>query len=604
MRRSSIALLLLLISPIAPRAQQPLGGGASLDGVVMRAGSGETLAGARVALTPVTASAAAAATPPVLSGAGGGLPSDASIVAVSANTPSSIPSVTTDADGRFIFLNLDAGLYSLQVLRNGYARQSYGQRIAGGPATAIRLAAGQSMKNIVMTLVPAGNVSGVIRGPDGQAQTGVPIQILRATYNASGQRAFQVEGAARTNDRGEYRLYWLTPGRYYISAGTAPGPNRPSPNSAGNPNEISDRSFALTYYPGVWDARAAGLIDVASGSDLHGVDFMVAGQQLHRIRGRIMDSSTGQPPPAVGLSLAYRTLAGTSGAFSAGEKYNAKTGEFELRNVPPGSYIVQALGLDQAPAMDGESLVRITALATRPNARIPIEVSNADIDGVVLALTAGVAVPGRITVDGMALSSINGWDRIRVQLKPTLDSAFGPNLQPASPIAQAPRADGSFAIAGVSPGEFSVGPVTGLPAGFYVKEARFGQADVLSQPLRFSGSGSSGLEIVISSKASQLDGVVMDARSSPAAGARLVLVPDLQRNRTDLYKTTSSDSSGRFQFRSIPPGDYRIFGWEALESYAYFDQDLLRRVEPQSVSVRITESAANSVTVRIIPANP
>ena len=57
-------------------------------------------------------------------------------------------------------------------------------------------------------------------------------------------------------------------------------------------------------------------------------------------------------------------------------------------------------------------------------------------------------------------------------------------------------------------------------------------------------------------------------------------------------------------FRSIPPGDYRIFGWEALESYAYFDQDLLRRVESQSVSVRISESAASSVTVRMIPANP
>ena len=90
----------------------------------------------------------------------------------------------------------------------------------------------------------------------------------------------------------------------------------------------------------------------------------------------------------------------------------------------------------------------------------------------------------------------------------------------------------------------------------------------------------------------------------PAAGARLVLVPDLQRNRTDLYKTALSDSSGKFVFRSIPPGDYRVFGWEALESYAYFDQGLLRRFESQSVPVRLSESAASSVNVRMIPANP
>jgi len=598
MRRSLIALLLFLILQIDSRSQ----GSASVEGDVTRAGTGEPLVGARVTLTSVTVSTPAGATSPVLSGSAGGLPPDASIVSVSASTPSPISSITTGADGRFVFQNLDAGLYSLQVLRDGYARQSYGQRIAGGPATAIRLAAGEAVKNIGMSLVPAGNLSGVIRGSDGQPQAGVPIQLLRASYNASGQPAFQVEGSARTNDRGEYRLYWLTPGRYYLSAGTAPGPNKASSNSAGNPNEIPDRSFALTFYPGVWDARAAGLIDVSSGAELNGIDFIVPGQQLHRIRGRIVDSSTGQAPVAVGLSLAYRTLSGNSGAFSAGEKYNAKTGEFELRNVPPGSYIVQALGLDQAASADGEALVRIAALATRPNARVPVEVSNTDIDGVLLNLTSGIAVPGRITVDGMPLSSMTGWDRIRVQLKPTLDSAFGPNMQPAAPIAQAPRADGGFTIAGVSPGEFLIGPITGLPSGVYIKEARFGPADVLSQPLRFSGAPGTGLEIVLSSRASQLDGTVMDARSNPAAGARLVLVPDLQRNRTDLYKTALSDSSGRFVFRSIPPGDYRVFGWEALESYAYFDQGLLRRVESQSVPVRISESASSSVNVRMIPA--
>lgn len=453
-----------------------------------------------------------------------------------------------------------------------------------------------------MTLVPAGNVSGVIRGSDGQPQSGVPIQLLRASYNANGQRTFQVEGTARTNDRGEYRLYWLTPGRYYISGGSPPGPNRSS-GPASSPNEIPERSFTLTFYPGVLDPRAAGLIDVAPGAELHGVDFSVHSQELHRIRGRIVDSSHGQPPPAVGLSLAYRTLTGNSAAFSAGETYDAKTGEFELRNVPPGSYVLQAIALDHAPAGESETLVRIGVVSSRPNARIQIGVGNADLEGVSLLLSSGGSLPGRIAVDGMPLSSLNGWERIRLQLKPTLDSAFGPNLQPAAPLAHAPQADGSFVITGVSPGEFTVGPVTGLPPGFYVREARYSQVDALGQPIRFSGVASGALEVAISSKASQLDGIVLDGRSNPFSGARLVLVPDRQRNRTDLYKTTLSDANGRFLFRSIPPGDYRVFAWEALESYAYFDQDLLQRVEPLSAPVRVSEAATNSTTVRIIPLN-
>jgi hypothetical protein len=303
------------------------------------------------------------------------------------------------------------------------------------------------------------------------------------------------------------------------------------------------------------------------------------------------------------LSLAYRTITGASGAFSAGEKYDPKTGEFELRNVPPGSYVVQAVALEPAAVTESETLVKVAAVAARANARVPVDISNHDVDGLLLTLTSGVALPARISVEGMNLSSIQGWERIRVPLKPTLDGAFGPTCNPPPRLLSRSRPDGTFVIAGVSPGEFTVGPVTGLPAGFYVKEARFAQADVLSQPLRFSGVAGGALEIVLSSRASQVDGVAVDPRSTPIAGARVVLVPERQRNRTDLFKTTTSDSSGRFAFRGVPPGDYRVFGWEVLDSYAYFDPDLLRRVEPQGTPVRVTESTTNNLTVRIIPAN-
>jgi hypothetical protein len=412
-----------------------------------------------------------------------------------------------------------------------------------------------------------------------------------------------VEGTARTNDRGEYRLYWVTPGRYYLAAGTPAGPNRPvNPNNiTASPNEIPERSFVLTYYPGVSDARGAGLIDINPGGEINGIDFTVVGQQLQRIRGRIVDSDTGRPPRGVGLSLAYRTLTGNSAAFSAGEKYNPATGEFELRNVPAGSYVVQAIASDEIAAAEGETLVRVGAIALRANARVPVEVSDTDVDGVELRLSAGVNLRGRITVDGLPLSSVAGWERVRVPLKPTLDSAFGPNVQPAAPVPQAPSADGTFVISGVSPGEFTVGPIAGLPAGLYIKEARFSQTDVLSQPLRFSGVASSPLEIVLSAKASQLDGTALDRSAAVVSGARVVLVPDRMRGRIDLYRTTLSDSAGRFVFRSVPPGDYRVFGWEALESYGYFNPDVLRAAEPQSTSVHVGESAGMSVTLKVIP---
>jgi hypothetical protein len=587
-----------LLAVVLLGAQQP---GAMLEGIVVRAGSNEPLAGAQVTLAAAPASSAATLAGPLVATGGGSASSPALLDIVTTNTPAAIPAITTEQDGRFTFRSLEPGLYRLQVLRNGYARQSYGQRIPGGPAAAIRLAAGES-KQILMALIPAGNLSGTIRGADGQPQAGVPIQLLRATYNATGQRAFQVEGTARTNDRGEYRLYWITPGYYFISAGSPPGPGRSvNPNAgASSPNEVPGQSYALTFYPGVGDARAAGLIQVDPGAELSGVDFSVSRQQLYRVRGRVLDSSTGQPPSKVGLSLAYRTLAGASGAFNAGERYDPRTGVFELRNVAPGSYVVQAVGSEAGAIPEGDTVVRIGAIVSRPNARVPIEVAHADVDGITLALTSGFSIQGRLTLDGMALSSIAGWERLRVPLKPTLDGAFAPDLQPAPPVAQAPRADGTFTIDGVSPGEFRVGPVTGLPAGLYVREARFNQVDVLGQPLRLSGPAGSALEIVLSSRTGQLDGIAVNAQSMPMAGAQVVLVPDKQRSRTDLYKVTTSDASGRFLFRGVPPGDYRVYGWEALESYAYFDQDLLRRAEARSVAVRIAESSGSSITLGVI----
>jgi hypothetical protein len=288
MKRTSIAVLLMALAPFASQGQQPLrDGGTSLSGIVVRSGTDEPLAGAQAILTAVTSTAASATSTSALTGAVDSLlPSKQSQpISAAASASRKILPMITDRDGRFVFQNLAPGLYSLQVIRNEYARQVYGQRVAGGPALAIAYAEGQMPNNIVMALVPAGNVTGVIRDSDRHPQAGVPIQLLRPTFNATGERTFHVQGTARTNDRGEYRLYWITPGRYYISAGTASGPNRPlSPNGAPpSPNEIPDQSFALTYFPGVFDAGSAAIVEVHPGAEVSGVDFTVPRQQLYSI---------------------------------------------------------------------------------------------------------------------------------------------------------------------------------------------------------------------------------------------------------------------------------------------------------------------------------
>ena len=72
--------------------------------------------------------------------------------------------------------------------------------------------------------------------------------------------------------------------------------------------------------------------------------------------------------------------------------------------------------------------------------------------------------------------------------------------------------------------------------------------------------------------------------------------------RQALYRNEFTDQEGRFTFRGITPGDYRIFAWEDIEPFAYFDPAVVKQYEAAGKLVHIQESSAESVEVRLIPA--
>ena len=106
-----------------------------------------------------------------------------------------------------------------------------------------------------------------------------------------------------------------------------------------------------------------------------------------------------------------------------------------------------------------------------------------------------------------------------------------------------------------------------LPAGGYVKSMRLGNADVLNDGLHLTGPPQGLLEIVIGTNAGNIEGSVLNDRQQAVANETVVLVPDPRfRQRSDLYKVLSTDSSGRFRMPGVTPGDYKLFAWENVES--------------------------------------
>ena len=80
-----------------------------------------------------------------------------------------------------------------------------------------------------------------------------------------------------------------------------------------------------------------------------------------------------------------------------------------------------------------------------------------------------------------------------------------------------------------------------------------------------------------------------------------MLIPDENRDRIDLYKTTTTDQAGRYTLRGVAPGDFKLFAWEALEPNGYFDPDIVRRHEATAKPIKVSEAAKLSSGLTVIP---
>jgi hypothetical protein len=346
----------------------------------------------------------------------------------------------------------------------------------------------------------------------------------------------------------------------------------------------------------------ASLIEVKSGAEVI-ADMRAERQRTYRVRGRVVDS-TGRPPERASISLNYTSLSGGGGGFGTGSGYDPATGAFELQNVIPGNYLVQAQVQDsiliQRPPDAATAMSRAAAVAAQPTAMLPIHVTNADIDGLVLIIKPRTSVEGRLIVDGGSVATLPNLGAIRVFFRPALNAMA--TMAGTPPIASGIAPDGTFRIDNVREGEFNMGLV-GIPVGYYVKAARFDGRDVLGEALKFSDSASGALDVVLSDGAAQLSGTVTDARNLPVQGVQAVLVPS-KRTHLDAYKYVVTDQSGRFTLAGVTPGDYKLFSWETLEPYQFLDPDFMKPFESLGRSIRINESATQSADVKVIPSAP
>ena len=589
MRLTTLAMFLLLLAQNA----QPLRPAAAVEGrVTVRGASGAptALPGANVELRGVEASAGK------------------TYFAESSD------------NGEFRFTNAAPGKYRLFAMRDGYVAGEYGQKQPGTPGVAFNVTSDLRLPQMDVTLMMTGAISGrIVSRTTGQPVGIALVQVLRPSYE-NGKRTLTVVQSTRTDDLGNYRLFWLTPGRYFLAATMPNGPIDPTltlnadatnvslsvtrdtrrsvltrPVLTSNDNEI----FAPIYYPGNGpEEKDAGAIDVVGGGELRGMDIAVGFVRTYRVRGVIVDSQTGE----IVKNAQVRATQGNQSGLVA---LDPNTGAFSIGRLPPGSEYV------------------LTATANGKSGRFRISIRDHDFE-IRVPIYESFSVSGRVVIDGrQAQAEEVAGLRFTVQGVPT---GIG-GLQPSGTFA----ADGTFTFV-IAPGDYlvNVAPVlnrTGIianeipignipgrvlpvstaynvPASLknvYVKSIRLGEKDVLNDGFHLDGPTSDILEIELSTRAGILEGIVGNASGASVANVVTVLVPDTPlRQRPDLYKVTRTDSAGHFAFDRIPAGNYRLFAWEEILEGAWRDPDVIREHESRGTAVTIEDGRKFDVNVTVI----
>lgn len=471
------------------------------------------------------------------------------------------------ADGRFAFREVPSGRYQLYAQLNSGMVQYYGAQRAYRPGTILTLAPGCRVQGLDFRFVPPGAIEGVVRDEDGYPIMGASV------FAIQGQQEWRdfhrhVASQATTNDRGEYRIYNLPTGRYRLLA-------------RGSRAVVEDGAMknlqSAAFYPGTTLPGEAIAIEVLPGEELIGMDLELRPLLGARVRGRVLNTEALPQGQAAYVSL--EPLEGDLGlAFLGhfGATSQGPAAEFEIENVPPGSYLLTARGQADQRSFAG---------------RIQVVVDAADLEGLTVPLTPAVDIEGRVRAAGP--DHLN-FPSMYVTLVPVergnAEGALGPV-----------NSEGTFTLPNVHAGRYRL-RLYGFPPEYYLESARLGGYDILDGGLVVDGVPVRGaLDLLLTARGGHILGSVL-SEGRPTSGALVVLVPDPPyRDRFEKYSVTHCDQSGRFSLPGLPPGEYKLFAWEEIDSEAYLNPDFLRLFEHLGTPVRVLEGNLSRMDLEIIP---
>ena len=281
-------------------------------------------------------------------------------------------STRADGSGHFIFQYVEPGEYKLMAERQGFFSDEHRREYQ----PVFEISASQHLQNMPVRLMPTAVVSGEIVDEYNDPLQNVEIRLF-AKRMRLGQMYLSRAGTSTTDDRGQYRIPDLRPGKYYVVAEyksktandaalidqTVQIAVQNNLAKSGEPVKVQvtptapEPSFTYPplFYPATEDFRQAQALQLSPGDELP-ANFIFVSAPAVSIRGRIVNGMTGTPARTASLAAFWSE-------YLAGEglqvKVSAEDGTFEVRGIAPGMYTLRAGSTEEGENYAGEQIVEV-----------------------------------------------------------------------------------------------------------------------------------------------------------------------------------------------------------------------------------------------------
>ncbi|HEY4837969.1 MAG TPA: carboxypeptidase-like regulatory domain-containing protein, partial [Candidatus Acidoferrales bacterium] len=474
----------------------------------------------------------------------------------------------SDTEGAYSFNQVGPGTYAVRAEQRGFISRNFDDMANMGNPGILTINSRETLDRIDIRLVADGVISGTVLDEDNQPLVGVPVQAVRVSYERGGHRREAPQTMVNTDDLGNFRLYRLPPGNYFVRI----------ENTSINIHSGAQVT-QVAYYPGATSIENAQPLKVTGGNEVSGIRFSVIAAPTYSVSGNIVDTSGSGGPKQYNVALMHMT-----GFDTAPNVASSTGGSFIIRGATSGEYLVWATAVQTKPVVQTKGpLHEIAGFTT---VRVPDSDVRANI-----TVSYGADVSGKIIVENSTGQSVNG-------IGIGLGNEIAGRLIIWNFLGDTTKQNGAFRITGVPSGsfDFSIWNASGM----YLKKVVCNGKDFTLAPLTIeSGAGASDCVVTLGTDAGVIKGWVLDG-DKPVAHQLVVAIPEDRSLRSveRFTITGNTNANGEYQLSGIIPADYLLFAVAPDEDQTYFEINFADRNLRDAERVTVKSGETKTVTLK------